>query len=196
MGFLKPELLVVDFDQWRRHRAGRSSRWPGTGPRWVRHPGGAAPLLRGQDPALHPGCLAGGADHWVDGFTAVARWGRSRSSSRRSCCTPCCSRSSASAVASGRSTTATCRPWVHPVLVAAQHHSVTTVAESGALTRGDNREPVDILLYAALLSLLVVALFSDGTGPGPHSAPRSACCRCGRSGRSSGCWRWPACATR
>jgi hypothetical protein len=33
------------------------------------------------------------------------------------------------------------------------------------LTRGDNREPVDILLYAALLILLVVALFSDATGP-------------------------------
>ncbi len=34
-------------------------------------------------------------------------------------------------------------------------------------TRSDNREPVDILLYAALLALLVVALFSDGTGPIP-----------------------------
>ncbi len=35
------------------------------------------------------------------------------------------------------------------------------------LTRGDNREPVDILLYGALLVMLVVALFSDGTGPDP-----------------------------
>jgi hypothetical protein len=33
------------------------------------------------------------------------------------------------------------------------------------LTRGDNREPVDILLYGALLVMLVVALLSDGTGP-------------------------------
>ena len=35
------------------------------------------------------------------------------------------------------------------------------------LTRGDNREPVDVLLYGALLTMLVVALFSDGTGPDP-----------------------------
>ena len=35
------------------------------------------------------------------------------------------------------------------------------------LTRGDNREPVDVLLYGALLVMLIVALFSDGTGPDP-----------------------------
>lgn len=35
------------------------------------------------------------------------------------------------------------------------------------LTRGDNRELVDVLLYGALLTMLVVALFSDGTGPDP-----------------------------
>jgi hypothetical protein len=35
------------------------------------------------------------------------------------------------------------------------------------LTRGDNREPVDVLLYGALLVMLVVALVSDGTGPDP-----------------------------
>jgi len=35
------------------------------------------------------------------------------------------------------------------------------------LTRGDNREPIDVLLYGALLIMLVVALFSDGTGPDP-----------------------------
>ena len=35
------------------------------------------------------------------------------------------------------------------------------------LTKGDARSPVDALLYAALLVVLVVALFSDGTGPIP-----------------------------
>jgi len=34
------------------------------------------------------------------------------------------------------------------------------------LTRGDNREPVDVLLYAALLVVLVVALFSGPTASG------------------------------
>ncbi|MBF6171885.1 DUF3556 domain-containing protein [Nocardia blacklockiae] len=36
------------------------------------------------------------------------------------------------------------------------------------LTRGDERKPVDVALYAALLVLLVWALLSDGTGPVPE----------------------------
>jgi hypothetical protein len=35
------------------------------------------------------------------------------------------------------------------------------------LTKGDERGPVDALLYGALLVLLVIAIFSDGTGPVP-----------------------------
>jgi hypothetical protein len=35
-------------------------------------------------------------------------------------------------------------------------------------TRGDARGPVDVVLYAALLVVLVIALFSDGTGPIPE----------------------------
>jgi hypothetical protein len=35
------------------------------------------------------------------------------------------------------------------------------------LTRGTARTPVDVMLYAALLVMLLVALFSDGTGPVP-----------------------------
>ncbi len=35
------------------------------------------------------------------------------------------------------------------------------------LTRGDNRDAIDVALYGALLVMLVVALFSDGTGPEP-----------------------------
>ena len=34
-------------------------------------------------------------------------------------------------------------------------------------TKGDSRTPVDALLYGALLVLLVIAIFSDGTGPVP-----------------------------
>ncbi|NDZ92909.1 DUF3556 domain-containing protein [Streptomyces sp. SID6673] len=36
------------------------------------------------------------------------------------------------------------------------------------LTKGDSRQPVDVLLYAALLVMLVVALFSSGTGAIPE----------------------------
>jgi Transmembrane protein of unknown function (DUF3556) len=35
------------------------------------------------------------------------------------------------------------------------------------LTKGDERGPVDALLYGALLVMLVIAIFSDGTGPVP-----------------------------
>jgi hypothetical protein len=48
------------------------------------------------------------------------------------------------------------------------------------LTKGDSRGPV-VLLYGALVVMLMVALFSDGTGPIPRSAPKWACCRRGRS---------------
>jgi hypothetical protein len=34
-------------------------------------------------------------------------------------------------------------------------------------TDGDNRDPIDVALYGALLVVLIVALFSDGTGPIP-----------------------------
>jgi hypothetical protein len=36
------------------------------------------------------------------------------------------------------------------------------------LTKGDSRGPVDIVLYAALIVMILVALFSDGTGPIPE----------------------------
>jgi hypothetical protein len=36
------------------------------------------------------------------------------------------------------------------------------------LTQGDARTPVDVVLYAALLVMLVIALFSQGTGPIPE----------------------------
>ncbi|AQT79002.1 hypothetical protein B1R94_06545 [Mycolicibacterium litorale] len=36
------------------------------------------------------------------------------------------------------------------------------------LTKGDSRGPVDVLLYAALIVMILVALFSDGTGPIPE----------------------------
>jgi hypothetical protein len=36
------------------------------------------------------------------------------------------------------------------------------------LTKGDSRSPFDVLIYAALLAVLLFALFSDGTGPIPE----------------------------
>ncbi len=65
------------------------------------------------------------------------------------------------------------------------------------LTKGDSRGPVDVLLYGALVVMLLVALFSNGTGPdpGPRHRRGSAADVADRR-RSWCCWRWPDCATR
>ncbi len=61
------------------------------------------------------------------------------------------------------------------------------------LTAGTNRTPLDVLLYGALLGLLVLALVSDGTGPIPALdtelgvLPPGRPSRCWRSSRCSGC---------
>lgn len=40
------------------------------------------------------------------------------------------------------------------------------------LSKGDSREPFDVLIYGALLVMLLFALFSDGTGPIPELGSR------------------------
>ena len=77
---------------------------PALGGGRLRHARRHAPVLRRQDPALHPRRLAVRAGH--QGRRRLHRMWRSggpnRSCSRRSCSTPCCSRSSASAADSAR----------------------------------------------------------------------------------------------
>ena len=43
------------------------------------------------------------------------------------------------------------------------------------LTKGTNRTPVDVALYAALLLMVLFTLFSDGTGPIPELDTDSRC---------------------
>ena len=65
------------------------------------------------------------------------------------------------------------------------------------LTRGTARTPVDAALYAALLVMLVVALFSDGTGPIPAlGTTRRRAADVADLDRSSACSRCWAFATR
>ena len=105
MGFLKPDMPVVDFEEWSKGTRGEKIR------PMARH---WAEVGFGTPVALHlfyvvkillyilGGWLFALATKGIDGFTDVGRGGRSRSSSRRSCCTRCCSRSSGSAAGSGR----------------------------------------------------------------------------------------------
>ncbi len=64
------------------------------------------------------------------------------------------------------------------------------------LTKGDSRGPVDVVLYGALLAMLVVALFSDGTGPIPELGTEVGLLPTCRSSPSWRYWPWPVCATR
>ena len=53
--------------------------------------------------------------------------------------------------------------WLRPNTI-----RIAALAGSGSADPGDNRDPVDVGLYGALLVVLLVALFSDGTGPIPE----------------------------
>ena len=65
------------------------------------------------------------------------------------------------------------------------------------LTKGDSRSPVDVVLYAALLVMLLVALVLRRQRADTRARHRrSASCRCGRSGPFSVCSRCLACGTR
>ena len=64
------------------------------------------------------------------------------------------------------------------------------------LTKGTARSPIDVVLYGALLVVLLVACSPTERVRFPRSAPISVCCRCGRSRRFSRCSRSRVCATR
>ena len=108
MGFLKPDLPQVDYPEW--SKGTRSERIQPLARHWAEVGFGTPIALHlfyvRQDCAVHPrwlGFLPLWLPEGINGFTDVsARGGRSRSSSRRSSSTRCCSRSSGSAAVSVR----------------------------------------------------------------------------------------------
>ncbi len=54
-----------------------------------------------------------------------------------------------------------------PVLATSRHHPASPWPDRVPLTKGNDRTPFDALLYGVLLGLLVLGLVSDGSGPIP-----------------------------
>ena len=198
MGFLKPELPVVDFEQWSRGTWEQKLRpmarhWAevGFGTPVVLHLFYVVKILL----YILGAWLVVLTTRGVDGFTAVANWWTEPIVFQKVVLYTMLFEVVGLGCGFGPLNNRYLPPmgsilyWLRPNTI-----RLPPWPNRVPFTRGDNREPVDVLLYAALLVLLSVALFSAGAGPRP--APRSVCCRCGRSGPFSGCWRWPACATR
>ncbi len=171
MGFLKPELPVVDFERWSR------GTWEQKLRPMARH---WAEVGFGTPVVLHlfyvlkillyilGGWLVVLTTRGIDGFTAVAQWGAEPIVFQKVVLYTMLFEVIGLGCGFGPLNNRYLPPmgsilyWLRPNTIRLPPWPTRV-----PFTRGDNREPVDVLLYAALLVLLVVALFSDGTGPRP-----------------------------
>ncbi|MFN8226840.1 MAG: DUF3556 domain-containing protein [Mycobacterium sp.] len=171
MGFLKPELPVVDFERWSR------GTWEQKLRPMARH---WAEVGFGTPVVLHlfyvlkillyilGAWLVVLTTRGIDGFTAVAQWGAEPIVFQKVVLYTMLFEVIGLGCGFGPLNNRYLPPmgsilyWLRPNTIRLPPWPTRV-----PFTRGDNREPVDVLLYAALLVLLVVALFSDGTGPRP-----------------------------
>jgi len=171
MGFLKPELPVVDFDQWSR------GTWEQKLRPMARH---WAEVGFGTPVVLHlfyvlkillyilGAWLVVLTTRGIDGFAAVTQWGAEPIVFQKVVLYTMLFEVIGLGCGFGPLNNRYLPPmgsilyWLRPNTIRLPPWPTRV-----PFTRGDNREPVDVLLYAALLVLLVVALFSDGTGPRP-----------------------------
>ncbi len=171
MGFLKPELPVVDFEQWSRGSWEQKLRpmarhWAevGFGTPVVLHLFYVVKILL----YILGAWLVVLTTRGVDGFTAVAQWGAEPIVFQKVVLYTMLFEVVGLGCGFGPLNNRYLPPmgsilyWLRPNTIRLPPWPTRV-----PLTRGDNREPVDILLYATLLVLLIVALFSDGTGPRP-----------------------------
>ena len=171
MGFLKPNLPVVDVPEWRtRPRAERIVPMA----RHIAENGFGTPLVMhvmyGVKIALYilGGWLFAWSTKGIDGFTDVAAWWSEPIVFQKAVLYTmlfevvglgCCFGPLA-----GRyfPPIGSILYWLRPGTI-----RLPPWPDRVPLTRGNNRSPFDAVLYAALLVLLVIALVSDGTGPIP-----------------------------
>ncbi len=171
MGFLKPELPVVDFEQWSR------GSWEQKLRPMARH---WAEVGFGTPVVLHlfyvlkillyilGAWLVVLTTRGVDGFTAVTQWGAEPIVFQKVVLYTMLFEVVGLGCGFGPLNNRYLPPmgsilyWLRPNTIRLPPWPTRV-----PFTRGDNREPVDILLYATLLVLLIVAMFSDGTGPRP-----------------------------
>ena len=171
MGFLKPELPVVDFEQWSRGSWEQKLRpmarhWAevGFGTPVVLHLFYVVKILL----YILGAWLVVLTTRGVDGFTAVAQWGAEPIVFQKVVLYTMLFEVVGLGCGFGPLNNRYLPPmgsilyWLRPNTIRLPPWPTRV-----PFTRGDNREPVDILLYATLLVLLIVAMFSDGTGPRP-----------------------------
>ncbi len=171
MGFLKPELPVVDFDEW------STGTWAEKIRPMARH---WAEVGFGTPVVLHlfyvvkillyvlGAWLLALATEGIDGFTHVASWWTEPIVFQKVVLYTMLFEVIGLGCGFGPLNNRFLPPmgsilyWLRPNTI-----RLPPWPNRVPLTRGDNRTPVDVALYAALLAILVVALFSDGTGPVP-----------------------------
>ena len=171
MGFLKPELPVVDFDEWSRGTWAEKIRpmarhWAevGFGTPVVLHLFYVVKILL----YILGAWLFALATRGIDGFTDVASWWTEPVVFQKVVLYTMLFEVIGLGCGFGPLNNRFLPPmgsilyWLRPNTI-----RLPPWPDRVPLTKGDNRTPVDVVLYAALLVMLVVALFSDGTGPDP-----------------------------
>ena len=171
MGFLKPELPVVDFDEWSRGTWAEKIRpmarhWAevGFGTPVVLHLFYVVKILL----YILGAWLLALATEGVDGFTNVASWWTEPIVFQKVVLYTMLFEVIGLGCGFGPLNNRFLPPmgsilyWLRPNTI-----RLPPWPNRVPLTKGDNRTPVDVALYAAVLVMLVVALFSNGTGPVP-----------------------------
>ena len=171
MGFLKPELPVVDFDEWSRGTWAEKIRpmarhWAevGFGTPVVLHLFYVVKILL----YILGAWLLALATEGVDGFTNVASWWAEPIVFQKVVLYTMLFEVIGLGCGFGPLNNRFLPPmgsilyWLRPNTI-----RLPPWPNRVPLTKGDNRTPVDVALYAAVLVMLVVALSSNGTGPVP-----------------------------
>ena len=171
MGFLKPELPVVDFDEWSRGSWAEKIRpmarhWAevGFGTPAVLHLFYVVKILL----YILGAWLFALATKGIDGFTDVSSWWTEPVVFQKVVLYTMLFEVIGLGCGFGPLNNRFLPPmgsilyWLRPNTI-----RLPPWPDRVPLTKGDNRTPVDVVLYAALLVMLVVALFSDGTGRVP-----------------------------
>ncbi|OBF30119.1 DUF3556 domain-containing protein [Mycobacterium sp. ACS4331] len=169
MGFLKPELPVVDFETW---SAGTWSEKIRPMARHWAEVGFGTPVVLHLFYVLKIGLYILGAwlvvltTRGIDGFTAVGDWWTEPIVFEKVVLYTMLFEVVGLGCGFGPLNNRFLPPmgsilyWLRPNTI-----RLPPWPDKVPFTRGDNRSPVDVLLYGALLVVLVIALFSDGTGP-------------------------------
>ncbi|GAC1402399.1 MAG: DUF3556 domain-containing protein [Mycobacterium sp.] len=172
MGFLKPNLPALDMQEWKGIPRGEKIRRMAA--RWAESGAGTPTVLHGFYLAKIVLYVLGGwsfalATKGIDGFTDVGSWWSEPIVFEKVVLYTMLFEVIGLGCGFGPLNSRLWPPmgsilyWLRPGTI-----RLPPWPNRIPLTRGTTRRPADVALYAALLVLLVVALFSDGSGPIPQ----------------------------